>query len=146
MAVATNSIAQFFFCSLEGNPVPPYELVGEEDRPGVLGTEFQLMGTKGEAFQLVSKADVDSYEEARQLLRYYQDLTKQGAVELVQGGISSTDENYKVKVVRVSQMWCGPIVGAVGNKVSELANAMIICRWELKSVPAEEDETSSEET
>lgn len=138
MSLATNQIGSFFFTALLGHPVPPRELVAENDRPGTTGTEFILVGMKGERFSLISHADCDSFDAAKSKLQQYQALTGQGAQELVQGGVSSTNKKYKVKVLDVIELDCRAIRGAVGNRMSNFSLAYLVCRWDLKSIPLEE--------
>lgn len=143
MAIATNRIGTFGFSALLGNPIVPRMLVAENDRPGSAGTEFMLVGKKGDRFVLISHVDTDTYEDARDLYPKYLALTASGALELVQGGVSSTDQNYKVKVVDVIQLDAKQLRGACGNRQSNQSLGFLVCRWELKSVPVEEDSSST---
>jgi len=135
----TNSIGQFFFIALAGTPVPPRETVQEEDRPGIVGTEFILTGKKGDRFSLQSLVDCNDQTAARAVLAQYQNLTGQAAVEMVQAGVSATDLGFKVKVLDVQAVDIPPLAGASGLRFSPYSTALLVARWTLNSVPVEEE-------
>lgn len=137
MALSTNSISGFPFIALEGEVVPPSYQVVANDRPGVDGTEFILVGNKGRPFSLVSKVDCASYVEGRSVIFPAYLATKVlQPVPLTQGGIVSTSDGWLVKVLDVIMLRCATIRGAVGNKQGNSPNqGYLECRWDLVAVP-----------
>lgn len=138
MALTDNSIGQFTFIALLGNPLPPSQVVVPDDRPGVNGTEFVLLGLKGEPFSLISHRDAADYEQAKAIFAEYQTLQQEDAVELAQGGVSSLDAAYRVKVLRVVQIDCRSIRGGSGYRFASNGTGYLVCRWDLVAVPVEE--------
>lgn len=135
MAVHENSIAGFQFISLEGELVPPAYQIVTDDRPGVDGSEHTLVGKKGRPFSLVSKVDVADYAAAKSKFAGYRLLIEFDAVSLTQGGVSTTTEGYKVKVLDVIARRLGPIRGATGYRIDATSQGWCECEWILQAVP-----------
>lgn len=133
MALPTNKIGDFYFLALNGVIVPPAEVLSLDERPGVDGTEFTKEGVKGRPFQLLSYVDADDYAAARALAVNYLTMIQTDPVEIVQGGVSTLDGAYRVKVLNV-QAEARAIGGGVGS-VNPNARGLVQALWDLISVP-----------
>jgi hypothetical protein len=134
MARLDNSIGEFDFGGISGNPLPPSEFLSIDQRPGLDGTEITREAVKGLPFTLVTWVDEASYEAAWGLYRDYLALKQGDPVPLVHAGINSeTVENYLVQVLDVRPLEvkaCRP--GAGGLNPPSLA--MLICEWHLIAI------------
>jgi hypothetical protein len=137
MAYLTNSIAFHRFTSLRGEPIPPMQAAFVDDRPGVDGVEVQQLGEKGTPFSLVSGVDVSSYSFAKVLAKSYTILVDGGTCELIQGGVNYDAIGFRVLVLKVEELRCFPISGAIGNTLNTPSAAYLECRWDLIAVPFE---------
>jgi hypothetical protein len=138
MALTTNTIGPFVFIALRGEALPPQQRILADDRPGIDGTEFVQIGKKGEPFVLISQVDAQSYAAAKVFLRTYQEATTWDAQQLVQGGVSSVDLGYKVKVLAVRPLRMMTIRGATGLRHHPPSQGWIECQWDLVAVPLPE--------
>jgi hypothetical protein len=134
MAILDNKIGTFRFVALLGNPMPPAQRVRIDDRPGFDNSEYALEGLKGEPFVVLSQVDADDYEDARALFLEYQELQGQDAVEFQQGGVSSTAQGWKVKVLMVRQERCLALAGGAVGGLTATPGAWLECRWELQAI------------
>lgn len=105
-----------------------------DDRYGVDGSEFILTGKKGQPFTLVSQVDCENYSDAVATLNAYKQLSEEGAVEVIQGGVSSDDFGYAVKVLNV-QGQPQALAGSVGSRFSSAGQGFLMAQWTLVAVP-----------
>ena len=56
MTLTDNSIGDFDFLALTGNPVPPVETVSIDQRPAIDGTRITRDGNRGTPFTMMSRA------------------------------------------------------------------------------------------
>lgn len=105
---AANSLDSFGFICLNAmgrrGGVPPImqQQIGVVQRPGVDGTGFIRLGSKGQPFQAVSVVDVDTFANAVALAASYQSLARDEAYELVWCGVNfSTAHGTRYFVVDV---------------------------------------------
>lgn len=136
MSLLDNKIGIHQFISLSGQIIAPAQQKTIDDRYGVDGSEFQLQGKKGRPFTLVSQVDCESYSDAHATLNAYRQLIEDDAVELVQGGVSSSEYGYKVNVLNVEGQ-PQPLSGAVGRSFSSAKQGFLTARWDLVAVPIE---------
>ena len=135
MPYLENKIGIHQFISLDGEIVAPAQVKVVDDRYGVDGSEFILTGKKGQPFTLVSSVDCEDYADAVATLNAYKQLIEEGAVEVVQGGVSSDDFGYAVNVLNVNgrpQVLAGI---AVGNSFSSGKQGFLTAQWTLVAVP-----------
>lgn len=105
-----------------------------DERPGVIGTEITREGKKGRPFRVQSWVDAVDYDTARLMYDFYRDLITDDPQELVQGGISSVQENFLVQVLDVSVAYAGTIVpGTTGLNPPSLG--YLVCDWDLIGIP-----------
>lgn len=136
MALTTNKIGAFTFIALMGERVPPAQVNAIDSRAGVQGEEFTLLGKKGQPFAVVSQVDADDYNAAWTTFNSYLAACASDAVEMIQGGISTVAEGYKVKVLAVTPVRIITIRGASGNKQAAAPNTGFVeARWDLIAVP-----------
>lgn len=134
MALHENSIAGFQFISLEGELAPPAHQIVTDDRPGVDGSEHTLVGKKGRPFSLLSRVDVADYAAAKSKFAGYRLLIEFDAVALIQGGVSTTGEGYKVKVLDVIARRMFTIRGATGYRIDATSQGFLEAEWILQAV------------
>lgn len=116
MALQNNSIGRFDFIALHGRLQPPREHLEITQRAAVDGTQITKFGKKGVPFQMVSRVDATTYQSARQLARFYLLLINSNPQTLVQAGISSDAEGYRVQVLSVEPLRIAQIRGASGGR------------------------------
>jgi hypothetical protein len=134
MALHENRIAGFSFIALHGELQPPAFQIATDDRPGVDGSEFTLVGKKGRPFSVFTQVDVADYAGAKSKFMGYRQLIEFDAVELVQGGVSTLLENYKVKVLDVIPRRLGTIRGASGYRIDATSQGWCECEWVLQAI------------
>ncbi len=134
MSLTTNKIDVHQFISLTGQIIAPQQGKVIDDRAGVDGSEFMLIGKKGRPFQLISQVDCDDYANAHDTLNAYRQLITTGAVQIVQGGVSGDDYGYRVNVLDVVGT-PQRIAGAVGYYLSSGRGGFLIAQWTLVGVP-----------
>ncbi len=105
-----------------------------DDRYGVDGSEFILTGKKGQPFTLISQVDCESYSDAVSTLNAYKQLIEEGAVELIQGDVSSDDYGYQVNVLSVMGQ-PQALAGSVGSRFSSAGQGFLTAQWTLIAVP-----------
>ena len=135
MSYLENKIGIHQFISLAGEIVTPAQVKVVDDRYGVDGSEFILTGKKGQPFTLVSQVDCESYSDAVSTLNAYKQLIEEGAVEVIQGGVTSNDYGYAVNVLNVVGQPQAMTGVAVGNAFSSAKQGFLIAQWTLVAVP-----------
>lgn len=135
MAFPVNQIGEFQFIALQGDPIPPAQHLEVEHRAGVDGISIARLGVQGVPFRMLSQVDQASYSKARREFIKYQKLQGDEPQLLIHNNLVSTDEDYKVQVLRV---WITPgglrrIAGASGG-LNSPSLAMLECEWELIAV------------
>ena len=133
MALDTNSIGSFSFIALLGDLVPPREQLEVSARPAVEGVTVTRTGKRGMPFRLRSQVDQASYAAARATYRQYVDLIRDDPQVLIQGGVVSTSEFYKVQVLDVRAVRIGPIKSASGGLFAP-SLGWLECDWDLIAI------------
>lgn len=133
MALDTNSIGNFAFIALHGDPAPPREQLEVSARPAVEGVTVTRTGKRGVPFRMRSQVDQASYETARATYRQYVDLIRDDPQVLIQGGVVSTSEFYKVQVLDVRAVRIGPIKSASGG-LNSPSLGWLECDWDLIAI------------
>lgn len=132
MAYKINRIAGFTFIAINGEPDESAQSISIDSWPGVDGMDFTDEGRKAVPFGLITVVDCNDLQDADITSRAYKDLIEQGSVTITKDGEILTD---RFKVLSVTKLNRQAISTAVGNKQSELAGALLECRWELIAVP-----------
>jgi hypothetical protein len=134
----TNSIGEFTFISLDGNPETIHNEVQLLIRPGVDGVALWLRGSRGRPFQLRSFVDATDFEAARGLFASYCELIGADPVALVWADLDmSTSENFTVAVLNVQLVRVAPLMVSAGG-LNSPSEASIECVWDLIPIANEE--------
>lgn len=133
MAVTTNSIGNFSFIALLGDPMPPREQLEVAARAAVEGVTVTRTGKRGVPFRLRSMVDQESYTAARATYLQYVDLIRDNPQSLIQGGIDSTSQQYKVQVLDVRAVRIGPLKSPVGG-LNSPSLGWLECDWDLIAI------------
>jgi len=136
MPYATQKIGPHTFATLAGNWTPPAEKLRVDSRPGVDGVEVTKEGKRGEPFSLESTVDCETYKDALETLDDYLELTESDPVAVTLGNETSTAHGFLCQVINVHKIRAAKVAGVVGNKQSEEAGAILVCRWELFAIEA----------
>jgi hypothetical protein len=131
MPYLIQSIGAFSFISLQGEYDWEQQRIAIDDRPGVEGMEFTLLGVKGQPFVMVSLVDVDSFAAGKQLIEDYKDLVAGNPVTVWK----NSEVYVSAKVLNVTPLRLAKIQSAAGNKRSTSAGAILECRWDLVAIP-----------
>lgn len=133
MALGTNQIGDFIFIALLGQREPPRQQLEIEARPSVDGLTIIRTGSRGVPFRLRSQVDQGTYNGAWTTFRSYLALINADPVAMVQGGINSTAEGFKVQVLDVRPVKIGPIKSSSGGLNAPSA-AWLECDWDLVAI------------
>lgn len=133
MPVTTNSIGDFSFIALLGQREPPRQQLEIEARPSVDGLTIIRTGTRGAPFRLRSQVDAASYNAAWTTFRSYLALIAADPVAMIQGGINSTAEGFKVQVLDVRPVKIGPLKTPVGG-LNAPSLGWLECDWDLVAI------------
>ncbi len=104
-----------------------------DQRGGVDGTQFTLLGKKGEPFQLLSQVDLVSYPAAISEAQQYLDTIAGDTVPMVKDGIDYDALGMQFKVLNVTIVKIKAIVTCVGG-INPPSRAWLECVWELMAV------------
>ena len=135
MALKINSIGQFEFISLAGNPVPPSEQMdGPIWRKGVDGNAVWKTGKRGDKFTLRSKVDMVDLDEARKKFHEYTALQDDDPVVLVKNDYDyNAHEDWKVKVLEVRETVCEARGTSTGG-LNPPSGAFLAAEWDLVAI------------
>lgn len=128
-----DSIGQYEFLALHGNPEGPREMLEVLSRAGVDGLAFWRTGVRGRPFTLRSSVDLVSLAEAHYCFSLYQQLVGENIVPLVWGGIAFTGYGWQVKVLDVRLVSARAVIGVVGG-MSPPSYGWLVADWELVAV------------
>ena len=120
-------IANYDFISFKGGLGPTGENLEEITRPNVDGIAYRKTGKRALPFQMISTVDVDSAEDAKDLLLDYKLL--QGSLWTIEDDTGKEWEN--VAVIEIEHLYTRKIEGAVGG-VSTNKEYLMACRWSLQ--------------
>lgn len=129
-----NSIGDWLFVAMQGEVVPPREMLEMDQRNGVDGTEFTLIGKKGEPFQLFTQVDAENYDAAVTNFQFgYLPLIEAEPQTLIHNGVNHDGNGFKVKVLGVTCVKMKAITSAVGGLYPP-SNAWLEAVWDLIAV------------
>ena len=128
--MSRNSIGEFEFISLDGNPGVLQEQVDLIHRPGTDGALIRLRGKHPIPFQLVSRVDAEDVAHGRELLGKYRDLIGEPAVPMIWADAPIASEGAKVSVLNVSQLSLRSIATATGG-LNPPSGAWLEAAWIL---------------
>ena len=128
-----NTIGNFQFIALHGNPVPPKGQPMVLARAGVDGVGIWRAGVRGVPFEMVSQVDAPNMAVARQLLKAYVDSIEQDPVPLIQDDYDYTAEGWKVVVLDVEQRQRHAIISPVGG-INLPSLAYLEASWTLIAI------------
>jgi hypothetical protein len=131
MTLTDNSIGDFDFLALIGNPVPPVERVSIDQRPAIDGTTITRDGNRGAPFSMMSRADALNYGAAIQRFQEYVQSCGGKPVTLIQGGVSSDARGFKVVVLSVQRLRAASLSRSIGGAYG---GAILECRWDLIAI------------
>ena len=129
----TNSIGDFQFLALHGDPEPLKEQTTLLSRPGVDGVAVWKTGVRGVRFTLRSVVDAESFAAARQLFADYRDSIGQDPVDLVWSDLSLAGEGFQVIVLDVRPAGIRAILGGVGG-LNPPSTGWVEADWDLVAV------------
>jgi len=135
----TNSIGQFEFLALHGNPEPLKEQTVLESRPGVEGVAVWKTSPRGVRFTLRSAVDAESLLAARWLYSQYKELIGADPVELVWSDLAMAGEQFEVIVLDCRPVQIKAIIGGVGGLYPP-STGWCECDWDLVAVKIGEEE------
>ena len=135
MSIPTNSIGDFQFIALDGQP----ELIRQEIelvfRRGVNGAAFWRTGERGRPFRLRSRVDAQSKADAQALYATYKQLVGADPVTLVWSGLDyELRDGVQVVVVDVTQADCRSLAATGGTGLNPPSLGWLECDWELMAV------------
>ena len=128
-----NSIGEYVFIGLHGNPDPPKEAVEIMERPGVDGIGVWRLGRWGKPFFMRSQVDVASMAAAAVLLGRYRDMIGQDPVSMIQDNVDSAACGFLVVVEDVRQERCHAIENSTGG-INPPSLAWLEAGWRLRAV------------
>lgn len=124
--MALNSIGNFVFLKLEGNPVGATENVSVQIRPGLDGFELWKEGNRGRPFPLLSIVDQVGMSIAQTTMASYRTLVGGNAVPLYWA-----DEFFgNVNVLDVQQFDLFKVAAASGGFAIP-SGAVLVAQWTL---------------
>ena len=132
----TNSIGEFQFLALHGDPEPLKEQTVVLARPGVTGVAVWKTGVRGVRFTLRSVVDAESFEAARQLFADYKGSIGQDPVSLIWSDLALDGEGFQVIVLDVRPASIRGILGGVGG-LNPPSLGWCECDWDLVAVTNE---------
>lgn len=137
MARLNYKIGFYDFLSIEGNPLPPSEMITLDQRHGVNGTELTRVGKKGEPFQLVTHRDYPTFLATFNYLKFYQDLIGKPPVSLIIADENMDWFNFKINVLAVRPIRRMALGQSVGNLSPAPAPSehlgFMSCLWDVIS-------------
>lgn len=128
-----NSIGEYVFIGLHGNPDPPKEAVEILERPGVDGVGVWRLGRWGKSFLMRSAVDVASMAAAATLFDRYRDLIGQDPVSLIQDNVDSAARGWLVVVEDVRQERCHAVMNSTGG-INPPSLAWLVAGWRLRAI------------
>ncbi len=125
------SIGDFTFVCLKGQPGVVQQEIELITRPGVDGTGLLRTGRRGQPFDLETGVDTQTLEAGRTLFNQYKALSGTDPVKMVWGAINlETAESVLFGVLRVDLISLRPIAASVGG-LNPPSGAWLQCRWNL---------------
>ena len=131
--MAVNSIGDFEFLLLEGNPEPLKQQLEVLSRAGVDGVQVTRTGTRGAKFTVQSRTDAADRTAARALFASYCELIGKDPVPMTWWQIAMGGESFQVAVLDVRPVKIARVLTASGG-LNNGSLGWCVCDWDLIAI------------